>query len=138
MRVSALASAKPIENFAEVDHTVVNRGPSIDWVERAAGPLTRARLEDVSQRLGVGRAATGPLPAADEKSAATPEPKWAPQAAEFRKTTESEAAKARTIMQQKQAPPDVIPRILLTDAPLRPATPAPARGWRPAKRDTTH
>jgi len=124
---TALQNAQPIENSAQGDHVIVNRGPSIDWVERVAGPLRRARLEDVAPRLGTSSAA-------DDPPVVTPRP--LPSTREFRRTTESAAAEARTIMQQKQLAPVVIPRILLTDAP--PRAPSPNSGLRPvkAKRDS--
>jgi len=134
--VSVLRDSKPIENFAEVDHTIVNRGPSIDWVEQVAGPLTRARLEDVNPRPDLGRSTTSGPAVADERPAVTPERRGIPSPTEFRKAAESEAAKTRTIMQQKQPAPEVIPRILLTDAPARPASPAAAPRPQPAKPDT--
>ena len=127
---AALRDAQPIENYSEVEHTVVNRGPRIDWVERAAGPLRRARIEDLGQRIAIDRGPGGAPALGDQKPAASTEPRGFPRAAEFRKTAEAEAAKTRTIMQQKQPLPAVIPRILLSDAPPRPSLPAPA------KRDT--
>ncbi len=133
---TALREAQPIENYAEVEHTVVNRGPSIDWVERAAGPLRRARIEDMAQRLAIDRGWRQGPTLGDQESAPAPQPRRLQRPAEFRKTAESDAAKTRAIMQQKQAPPEVIPRILLSDVPLRPSSPAPRPGFGPAKRDT--
>jgi hypothetical protein len=134
---AALKDARPIQELAQVDKVVVNRGPSIEWVEQSTGPLRRARLEDVGQRLGDDRAPEIAPSTADDQEERASRPKSLPSATEFKKTTENEASKARSIMQQKQPAPDVIPRILVSDAPLRPA-PGPPKGFRPAKRDTVH
>jgi hypothetical protein len=129
----AIESARPIENFTEVDKVMVNRGPDISWVEQKAGPLTRARVEDVNLRRAFNRGAAGtPATTAEKPSPATSSPPASTN--EFHKTAESAAAKARTIMQQKQAAPDVIPRLQVTDAPVRPAPPTSTP--KPAKRDS--
>jgi len=93
--------AEPVENMAEVEHVVVNRGPRIDWVEAAAGPLPRARIQDITPR---GEA----LPAITSHDEGPPPPV---STSEFKKSAEAEARKTRTIITQKQPPPDVIPRI---------------------------
>ena len=93
-------ATEPIENMAEVEHVVVNRGPRIDWIEAAAGPLPRARIQDVAP---IGRAR--PVETGSSGAAPTPAP-----ANEFKKSAEAEARRTRTIMQQKQAQPDVIQR----------------------------
>jgi len=123
----ALAGAQPIRDEAEVDHVVVNRGPRIGWIEQVAGPLQRARVEDVPVRaIERPRAPAGGGPAPG-----------APARAEFRRVTESIASDARTVMTQKQAPPPVVPRVRLGDVPVAPAPARPARGFTPAFRDST-
>ena len=140
----ALKNAEPIENFAEIDHVVVNRGPRIDWVEQVTGPLNRTRVEDLVSTHGLGHSIPTPRSGGADATAGG-ESKWQPSRSpasghaspEFKRVTESAAQQARTIMQQKQSVPDVIPRILLTDAPL-PAGPAQRSGFKPARSDTAH
>jgi hypothetical protein len=127
---AALQDAAPIENYAEVEHVVVNRGPSIDWVEQAAGPLPRAKVEDLAALRGLERTAPG---APGEQ----PLPRATGDLQSFRQATESAAAQARTIMQQKQSAPVVIPRIRLSDATPRPQAPA-KKGFQPARTDSLH
>lgn len=47
-QVSAEArAAQPVENYAESDGVVFNRGPSLQWVERRAGLLQPATIRDL-------------------------------------------------------------------------------------------
>ncbi len=55
----ALAEAQPIRNFARIEGVTVNRGPSLELVERRAGPLARARIEDLVP-VDLGRRLAGP------------------------------------------------------------------------------
>ncbi len=141
----ALKSAEPIENFADVDHVTVNRGPRIDWIEQVTGPLARTRVEDLVSTHGLGHSIATPEPSGStvgsieepsRQESRTHVP--APTPAEFKKAAEGAAQQARTLMKQKQQAPEVIPRILVTDAPLRPAGPLPRPGFKPARRDTVH
>jgi hypothetical protein len=112
----AAQQAQPVENLAEVDHVVVNRGPRIDWVEAAAGPLPRARVQDVNP---MGRTTRPPETGA---SGSAPSPSTAPSN-EFKRSAEAEARRARTIIQQKQSQPDVIQRFKAPPADTTPAEP---------------
>jgi hypothetical protein len=44
---AALAEARPVRNYARVDGVSFNRGPALELVEERAGPLVRARIEDL-------------------------------------------------------------------------------------------
>lgn len=41
------AESRPVENPAGHEGVSFNRGPNVEWVERRAGPLPRARIEDL-------------------------------------------------------------------------------------------
>ena len=128
---AAIKNAEPIENYAQVERVLVNLGPRIEWIEQVSGPLPRARIEDVPLRRGFGRNIT-PGVAVDQKASAPA----APQS--FRQVTESAAAQARTIMQQKQPAPVIIPRIRVTDVAPLPTAPGTKPGFRPARADSAH
>lgn len=137
--VAAIKNAEPVQNLTDVDHVTVNRGPSIGWVEQAAGPLQRARVEDISSRRELGRVTASPAPSAPgSQSAPSAHPTTSGlPAREFRQATESAAAQTRSVMQQKAAAPEVITRIRLTDVPSRPGTaPASKPGWKRARPDS--
>ncbi len=40
-------SARPVENIAETDGVVFNRGPRMNWVERQTGPLFLTEIQDL-------------------------------------------------------------------------------------------
>ena len=134
----AIKNADPIQNLATVDNVTVNRGPRIDWIEQAAGPLQRARIEDISARRDFGRGAASPSAPGTAVELRTPAAgaggsSWQP-ARDFRQAAESTAAQTRTVMQQKAATPEVITRIRLSDVPARTA---PKSGdWKPARSDS--
>jgi len=44
---AAAAEAKPIDNETERGGVTFNRGPRLEWVERIAGPLKLAKIEDL-------------------------------------------------------------------------------------------
>ena len=139
--VVAIKNAEPIQNLTEVDKVTVNRGPRIEWIEQAAGPLQRARVEDLGLHRPIDSGAT-PAPSApgSQKPAVTPaaSASWqTARAKEFRQGTEAEAAQARWVMQQKQAAPEVITRVRLSDVPSRTATPPASKpGWKRAPADS--
>ena len=136
---SALKDASLIENFQQVQNVRVNLGPSIEWVEKATGPLKRVRLEDSSLRRDSGGSPSDPVPAVPSQqslppAASAPQPSWKP-APEVKRAAESAAAEARSAMQQKVAP-SVITRIQLSDIPKRTAPSAPSKGFKPARSDS--
>jgi hypothetical protein len=49
---SALAEARPVHNPAERGGVVIERGPSIEWVEKQTGPLTRVKLAEIGAPPG--------------------------------------------------------------------------------------
>jgi hypothetical protein len=102
-RAASLArEASPIENYAQVDRVTVNRGPRIDWVEQAAGPLQRARVQDIApsvRKLGESQSKPG-----GTRSAAKPKDAMQVQG-------EADARRARTIMEQKQSSAPTISRL---------------------------
>ena len=126
----AARTAQPIENLDEVERVLVNRGPKIEWVEQAAGPLRRARVQDVittvrdkleAERNAPQRTAPGLKPRDD-----------------LQKAADAEARRVRTVMQNKQAQPDVIPRFKPAFGSAPQAKPTKAgRGMKPAPPDTS-
>ena len=123
--------AEPIENLDEVDRVVVNKGPRIDWVEAVAGPLKRARVEDItalSRDKVAGAASPASDPSKSEPASGGVRPKD-----ELKRVAEADARRVRTIMHEKQAPPEVIPRL----KPVPAAGGQPAAKPKPARRDST-
>lgn len=103
-RAASLArAAAPITNLADVDHVTVNRGPSIDWVEAASGPLQRARVQDVAPSIRK-LSETTERPGASPRSAARPKDSLQLQG-------EADARHARSLMDQRQSGSPVVSRI---------------------------
>jgi hypothetical protein len=90
-----LASARPVRNMVERDGVLINRGPKLEAVELATGPLPRVTLSDVSPALG-------PRPAGrtGESADALDATRRAAQAA---------ADEARAIVRDGAAPPASVP-----------------------------
>ncbi|MEO5616300.1 MAG: hypothetical protein ABIS67_00870, partial [Candidatus Eisenbacteria bacterium] len=42
-----LAQARPVRNYSRIEGVTFNRGPALELVEAHAGPLVRARIEDL-------------------------------------------------------------------------------------------
>lgn len=54
-----LADARPVRNYARIEGVTFNRGPALELVEERAGPLVRARIEDLVP-VDLGRRIAGP------------------------------------------------------------------------------
>ncbi|OGF14388.1 MAG: hypothetical protein A2W00_12870 [Candidatus Eisenbacteria bacterium RBG_16_71_46] len=117
-----------VENLTQRDGVKFDRGPSIDLVERAAGPLTRTRIEDLlapgapaaapgSGRLATPGRAAGEAPVADEVAAT-------------RRAAAEAARAARAIVERGGTAPARLPVVRPIGVPAAGGKPAP----RPARR----
>jgi hypothetical protein len=114
-----LTNPAPIENFVRRDGVTFNRGPDIAAVERKAGPLGRARIQDAlkSPVAGAPRSEAGGT--SSSASTGTEESEL------VRRAAEAAARAARTLTEQDARPPDVI-------MVVRPAVVPPASAAAPA------
>ncbi|MBI5710846.1 MAG: hypothetical protein HZC42_11165 [Candidatus Eisenbacteria bacterium] len=112
-----LGAPKPIENLAERDGVRFNRGPELGLIERAAGPLSRVKIEDVVPPSPPGlRAPREPAPGIGAREPARP-----PDLIEQTRRAAEEAARAaRALAATKSPAPATLPVI-------RPVGPAPSR-----------
>jgi hypothetical protein len=120
-RLGSRADAlRPVANLDQAEGVVFNRGPRVDWVEQVRGPLLRARLQDLVPGRSIRLEPQQPKAGA----ATTPRP------AEEQRAAEQAAQRARQLMQQKSATPQMLPIV----RPFAPAgTPDTARVSEPAK-----
>src|SRR5262249_46713637 len=100
---------KRIDNIVEEAGARFNKGPKLEWVERVAGHLTRAKIDDLVPPTAVPRASAAAQrprtnPSADLK---TERPAEAPAAT--RQAAEKAASQVRAILQQKGAAPARLP-----------------------------
>jgi hypothetical protein len=112
-------AARPVENLEVVGGVTFNAGPRVDWVERVAGRLQRARIEDVlAPRAAEG---AGGRPAGGGAAGAAP-------AMEPRRAAEVAAKRTRETMQRRGDAPPAVPVVRpdLRQAAEAPASPAPA------------
>lgn len=111
-------SFRTVENFATVNGVTVNRGPSLDWIERKAGPVSRVRIADIAQ---------GPNAPAEGAQATTPGIReLSHRAAEAAKDT-------KRIAEAGARPPQEVPLLRLLEkkreaeaAPKKPPLPSRA------------
>ena len=102
-----LASARPIRNLVERDGVTINRGPRLELVERAAGPLARVKLAEAGPPPGGRRragAGAGGAIGAGGRAADAEDPVEA-----TRRAAEAAAEQARAIVEQGAAPPARLP-----------------------------
>jgi hypothetical protein len=124
------AGARPVRNLIERDGVLINRGPKIDVVERATGPLTRVRLAEVGPTIGVrrGEGAAGRASITDD------------QLDETRRAAEAAAQQAKSITNEGASPPPSVSmvRALVVAPPTgrAPGRRGPGRG-RNAPADST-
>ena len=53
-----IAAAKPVQNLDRQDGVTFNRGPSLEWIEHLAGPLGRAKIDDIAPPTLAGTSAS--------------------------------------------------------------------------------
>ena len=95
---SQIALAKPINNTVVKGGVTINRGPKLDVVERAAGPLTRVKLAEIApgapkRGASAGAGAVAPTMSIEEQIEAT------------RRAAEDATLQARTIAETGGSPP---------------------------------
>jgi hypothetical protein len=141
---SALDRAESVVNVGQSEGLRFNRGPSIEWVERRTGPLTRARIEDLIPSTPLASRPWSGGPRANETPAQTsPAPD---SVAAVQRAAERAASEARTMIKSNGRVPQQLRMVRPMGVPEtkeQVAPPAPARKalHRPApagaKRDTT-
>ena len=121
-----IGDAKPVENMVKSAGITFNRGPRLDWVERATGPLQRARIEDLVP-AGAGRS--------PQERAAVPgkSPSAGDQAAATKSAAERVTLEARRISESGSLGAGRLPVLRPFGISTRPAAPKPAATAAPRK-----
>lgn len=130
-----LGAPKPIENLAEHEGVRFNRGPGLELIERASGPLTKVRIEDVVAPAPPGL--RGPRERAGGIGAG--EPAKPPDLIEqTRRAAEEAAREARAIAARKGPAPATLPVVRpVFQAPPKPAPKREPPPGKSAPADTT-
>jgi hypothetical protein len=100
----AAAQARPIQNIAESSGVRFNRGPSLQWIERVAGPLNRARIDDVAPAISLAAPSGMRQRARGDLSSKTDRP--ADSLVVVQRAAEKAAREARLVTEQGSAPPE--------------------------------
>src|SRR5207247_2620035 len=103
------AAAEPVRNIAETNGVRFNRGPSLQWIERVAGPLNRARIDDVAPAISLARSSGARARARGDLSDKTERP--ADSLAVVQRAAEKAASEARLLTQQGSPPPERLPMV---------------------------
>lgn len=128
---AAVTQAKRVSNLDEQQGVTFNRGPSMEWVERRTGPLTRARIEDLVTGAPL-RPGTSIMPSADTPPPGKPSPLSADSVATVQHAAERAASEARTMIRTDGKLPARMKMVRPLGVPqVKPAAPAsPARSKR--------
>jgi len=132
-----LAGAEPVENPAERGGVEFNRGPRLDWIESMAGPLKRAKVEDLVPTLPAP--ASSPATARSRPRADAPARAARPSdpATVVQRAAEKAARDARAISERGGSGPPRVQVVRPFGAPGAPAEPKPPAPRRRPTKDTT-
>jgi hypothetical protein len=123
-----LGTPAPVSNLARREGVTFDRGPSIEKIERLAGPLPRVKIEDV---VGAETGAKIAPPAVKKPEPRSPAaepagtPARSPDIEVMRRAGAENAREARAVTEQKAAPPTTIGVVRLV--PKREAAPGAGR-----------